>query len=168
MIFLLLFFAPKNILVSLAKLSSGELRCPATALIVLRNTSGSRVKFVDSYFPTHRPPPPTPPPMVVYATDRSNAVSRCCSYSVLLCGLYYGALHVLKSSRAPCPHVSSFLTALWTPRLGKRELVCVFLVHLFVCFVRVSFIFHFSLPLGVGGWLLFVIVALPGLFYLLF
>ena len=33
-----------------------------------------------------------------------------------------------------------------------------------VCFERVSFC-HFSLPLGVGGWLQFVIVALPGLFY---
>ena len=31
------------------------------------------------------------------------------------------------------------------------------LVHLFVCIVRVSFC-HFSLPLGVGGWLRFVIV----------
>ena len=37
------------------------------------------------------------------------------------------------------------------------------LVHLFVYFVRVSFC-HFSLLLGVGGWLRFVIVALPGLF----
>ena len=34
------------------------------------------------------------------------------------------------------------------------------LVHLFVCFVCVS---HFSLPLGVGCCLRFVIVALPGL-----
>ena len=35
----------------------------------------------------------------------------------------------------------------------------------FVCFfVHVSFC-HFSLPLGAGGWLRFVIVALPGLFY---
>ena len=34
----------------------------------------------------------------------------------------------------------------------------------FVCFVRVSFC-RFSLPLGVGGWLRFVTVALPGLFY---
>ena len=41
------------------------------------------------------------------------------------------------------------------------------LVRLFVYFVRVSFC-HFSLPLGVGGWLRFVIVALPGLFYYLF
>ena len=38
------------------------------------------------------------------------------------------------------------------------------LVHLFVCFVRVSLSFFF-LPLGVGGWLRFVIVALPGPFY---
>ena len=40
------------------------------------------------------------------------------------------------------------------------------LVHcLFVfCFVRVSFC-CFTLPLGVGDWLRFVIVALPGFFY---
>ena len=38
------------------------------------------------------------------------------------------------------------------------------LVYLFVCSVRVSF-YHFSFPLDVGGWLRFVIVALPGLFY---
>ena len=66
---------------------------------------------------------------------------------------------------ALCPRVSSFLLALLSPRLGKRELVCVLLVHcLFVCFVHVSFC-HFSLPLGVGGWLRFMTVALPGLFY---
>ena len=41
------------------------------------------------------------------------------------------------------------------------------LVHLFVCFVCVSFC-HVSLPVGVVGWLLFVIVALPGLFYYCF
>ena len=58
-----------------------------------------------------------------------------------------------------CPRDSSFLLALWSPRLEKSELVCVLLVHLFVCFC------HCSLPLGVGGWLRFVIVALPGLFY---
>ena len=38
------------------------------------------------------------------------------------------------------------------------------LVHLFVCFVRASFCL-FSLPLGVGGWLRFVIVVVPGLIY---
>ena len=41
------------------------------------------------------------------------------------------------------------------------------LVHLSDCLVRVSFC-HFSLPLGVGGLLRFVIVALPGLFFQLF
>ena len=34
------------------------------------------------------------------------------------------------------------------------------LVHLFVCFDSVSFC-RFSLSLGVGGWLRFVIVAFP-------
>ena len=40
------------------------------------------------------------------------------------------------------------------------------LVHLFVClfFARVSSC-PLSLPLGVDGWLQFVIVAFPGLFY---
>ena len=41
------------------------------------------------------------------------------------------------------------------------------LVHLFVCFVRVSFC-HLSLPLGVVVWLRFAIVALPGLLNKLF
>ena len=36
--------------------------------------------------------------------------------------------------------------------------------HAFVCFERVSFC-SFSPPLGVWGWLQFVIVALPGLSY---
>ena len=37
------------------------------------------------------------------------------------------------------------------------------LVHLFVCFACVCFC-PFSLPLGVEGWLRFVIVAYPGPF----
>ena len=41
------------------------------------------------------------------------------------------------------------------------------LVHLFVCFLRVS-LCHFSLLLGVRGWLRFVIVALPGFSIILF
>ena len=46
----------------------------------------------------------------------------------------------------------------------KRELVYVFLVHLFDYFARFSFC-PISLSLGVGGWLQFVVVALLGLFY---
>ena len=41
------------------------------------------------------------------------------------------------------------------------------LVHLLVCFARVC-ICPFSLPLGVEGWLRFVIVAYPGFFYYFF
>ena len=96
-------------------------------------------------------------------------MSRLILYNALfraLCGLYYEALHVLKSSHALCLCVSSFLLALWSPRLGKRELVYVLLVHLFICIARIMFC-PFSLPLEVGGWLRFVIVVLPGRFYLI-
>ena len=99
-------------------------------------------------------PPPTPSPApVVYSTDRSKAVVPVLFlFCVALwhCGLYYGALHVIKSSRAFCPRVSSFLLVLWSPRLGKRELVCVLLVHLFVLYVLVFVIFLFLLVSGVG------------------
>ena len=37
--------------------------------------------------------------------------SRCCSYSVWLCGLYYGALHVLQSV-LPCSLSSYFFIPL--------------------------------------------------------
>ena len=50
------------------------------------------------------------------------------------------------------------LLALWSPRLEKRELVYVRLVHLYVYFERVDFCpFLF---LMVRGWLRFVIMAL--------
>ena len=51
--------------------------------------------------------------------------------------------------------------------LGEEGAGLVLLVHLFVCFVRVSFC-YFSLHLGVGGWLRIVIVALPELLYYYF
>ena len=68
-----------------------------------------------------------------------------------------------KSSCVLCSRFSSFFLALRSSRLVKRELVYVLLVHLFICFVGVSFC-HVSLPLGVGGWLRFEIVELPVLF----
>ena len=77
-------------------------------------------------------------------SDQTGRWFPSCYYCVWLCGLYYGALHVLKSFRAICPRVSSFLLAFWSPRLAKRELVCVLPVHLFVCFVRASFVSFFS------------------------
>ena len=73
-----------------------------------------------------------------------------CSYSVWLCGLYYEALHVLKHCFALFPRVSSYLLALGSPRLGKRELVCVLLVHLFVLRVLVFVLLLFLLVSGVG------------------
>ena len=49
------------------------------------------------------------PHKVVYATDRSKAVvSVLFLFSVWRCGLYYGALHVLKYSRALYPRVFFF------------------------------------------------------------
>ena len=74
---------------------------------------------------------------------------------LILCSLCLLVLFVL---------VSLFVLAFCTLRLGKRELVFVLLIHLFVCFARVCFC-PFSLPFGVEGWLRFVIVAYPGSFY---
>ena len=75
---------------------------------VLRNTSGPRVKFVDSY----KYSPPTPSHTVVYATDRSKAVVPVFSlFCVALWFILWGAV-CLKSSRALCPRVSSFLIEL--------------------------------------------------------
>ena len=73
-----------------------------------------------------------------------------------LCVFILLARHVLKYSRALCPRVSSF-TSLGEEGAG----LCA--SPAFVCFVRVSFC-QFSIPLGVGGWLRFAIVALPRLF----
>ena len=50
----------------------------------------------------------------------------------------------INSMKIVC-NVSESLNHVLSPRLGKRELVCVLLAHLFVCFVRVNFC-HFSLP----------------------
>ena len=74
-----------------------------------------------------------------------------------------GALHVLKSCLALCPRVSSFFFSIVITSLGE-EGASLCASRVFVCFVRVSFC-PFSLPLGVGGCLRFVIVALSGRFY---
>ena len=99
-------------------------------------------------------PLPHPPP-VVYATDRSKAVVPTLYYSVWLCGLYYGAIHILKASRVLCPG------------FGKKELVYMLIVHLVVCFARVC-LCHFSLPLGVGWTFLFPYLLAYLLYFALF
>ena len=88
-------------------------------------------------------PSPPPPPRIVNATDRSKAV-------VPVLFLFCGTLHVLKSCHALCSRVSSFLLALRSPRLGKRELNCVLLVYLFVLYALGFVIFLFLLVSGVG------------------
>ena len=66
----------------------------------------------------------THPPPVVYVTVRSKAVVPVLFlFCEALCGLYYGALHALRSCLGLYPRVSLLLLALWSPRLRKRELV---------------------------------------------
>ena len=72
-------------------------------------------------------------------------------------------LNVLKSSDGLCPrfsvHFSILITLLGEEGAGlcaSRTFVC-----LFCAFIFLSFFF----PLGVEGWLRFVIVAYPGPFY---
>ena len=64
----------------------------------------------------------------------------------------------------PCSLSSCFVIpfSIMITSLGE-EIAGLCASHALVCFVRVSFC-HFSLPLGVRGWLRFVIVSLPGLF----
>ena len=76
--------------------------------------------------------------------------------------LYYGAFKVFPCSLSSCFVIlfSNVITSLGEEGAG----LCasrVLLVNVFVCFIRVSF-YHFSLPLGVGGW------VRSGLFYKLF
>ena len=54
------------------------------------------------------------------------------------------------------------LFSIASSRLGKRELVHVLFVLLFVYFARVKYCPP-TFPLGVRGWLRLVTVALPGL-----
>ena len=76
-------------------------------------------------------------------------------YSYCLCGfvdVYYWPFHV-ESCLALCSRVvfSQSCLTLRSPRLGKRELVYVLLLLLFVYFARVKFChFHFLLVSGVG------------------
>ena len=59
-------------------------------------------------------------------------------------------------------HFSIVITSLWE----ERARLCA--SRAFVCLFCTRYLYPFSLPLGVRGWLRLVIVALPGLFYELF
>ena len=80
-----------------------------------------------------RPLPP-PPPTHTHTVVLPVLFLILCSFVIYTTGrLMFLSL---------CPR-SPFVLAFWSPRLGKRELICVLLVHLFVCFARV-FLFFFS------------------------
>ena len=83
---------------------------------------------------------------------------------VWLCGFYY--MRFMLSLALLLVFVLFYLIslALWSPRLGNRELVYMLLVYVFVYFECID-LCPSSLPVGVRGWLWLVIVALPGPFY---
>ena len=85
---------------------------------------------------------------------------------ILICCVALWPFHV-ESCLALCSHVVvfQFCLALWSPRLGKRELVYVLLMLLFVYFAYIKFC-PFSLALGARGWLRLVFVALLWTFLL--
>ena len=113
----------------------------------------------------------TPPlPTVYYAADRSKAVVLVlflflCGFVVLTTGCFMLSHALLFVLMLLLLFFQSYL-ALWSPRLGKGEMVYMLPVLLFVYFARVKCC-PFSLPLGVSGWLRLVLATLPGLFYLL-
>ena len=92
--------------------------------------------------------------------------SRWCSYSVRLCGLHYEAFHVWRCP-ALCLCVSSVLLTFWSPCLGKRELVFVLIVLLFVSYAHVNFCHVFS-SFCCQGLTAISACALPRLFCLPF
>ena len=109
------------------------MRTEFLCISVLRVASGPRMKLTGCKSaltsPPPQPPPPPPPPVhphpspVIYSTDRSKAVSRCYSCSLLLCGLFYEAICFMFYLVLFCSCVFSVLLALRLPRLGKRELI---------------------------------------------
>ena len=79
----------------------------------------------------------TPRPLVIDSTDRSHRWSRCWSYSLLLCGLFCGAICFKSYLVLFC-----FFLGLRLLRLEKREIILEFFVRLFdlrlfgfVCFL---------------------------------
>ena len=82
--------------------------------------------------------------------------SRCCSYTVLLCGLDHGEASrlVLPCSSAPC-FFSPFSIVIIS--LGEEGVLVNLVVYFNLC--------PFSLSLGVEAWLRRLTVALAGFFY---
>ena len=126
---------------------------------VLRVASGPRVGLAGSRGAL-------PPPRWFALLTVLGRWSRCWSCSLLLCGLFCGAVCCVSFRVSFFFLCFSVLLVLRLSRLGKRERVLVLLVRLF-WFVLV-WVCRFPLALGVWEVLRFVIVALPGLFSYLF
>ena len=96
---------------------------------------------------------------VVYTTDRSKAVVP---MLFLFCvALVYTTRRFMFGLALLFVYVFSVLLAFWSPCLGKRELVFVLIVHLFVSYAHGNLCHFFS-----SSWcrLRLLLVALPGLF----
>ena len=120
--------------------------------------------------PPYPSPPPPPPPHThlffsfIYLFFLLT-VLRCLSDSLLICGLFYGAIFLI-------PAMCYFVLVLFSPfsiaiTLFGEEKAHLSVFHTFVRFALVL-ICLFSLPVGVLLGLRLVIVALPGLFLLPF
>ena len=105
--------------------------------------------------------------LVVYATYRSKAMVPVLSlFCVALWFILRGALcfKVVLCSLSSCFFIPFSIVIISLGGQGAGLCASRAFVCLLFFFARVSFC-PFSLPLGVGGWLQFVIVTLPGLFY---
>ena len=129
------------------------MRTEFLCISVLRVASGHRVKLVSCKSALN------PRRFTLLAVLRRW--SRCWSYSLLLCGLFYEAICFMSYLVSFCSCVFSpfniAITSLGKERANLRAF------RTFVRFVLV-WICRFPLPLGVWEGLRFVIVALPGLF----
>ena len=87
-------------------------------------------------------------------TNGSKVWSRCWSYSLFLCGLFYERF-VLVLPYAILSLCFSVLLALWLPRLGKNQLILVLFVRLFDLRLFGFVCFLFLLVFGKGCCLWF-------------
>ena len=131
--------------------------------VVLRVTSGHRVKLIGCKSALNTPPPLTPRwfPLLIVLRRRS----RCWSYSLLLCDLLYEAICFISYLVLFCSVFFSPFSIAITSLGEERANLSVF--RTFVRFVLIWFC-RCPLPLGVWEGLRFLIVALPGLFSYLF
>ena len=126
------------------------MRTEFLCISVLSVASGPRVKLVSCKSALN----PAPPPRWFALPTVLRRWSRCWSYSLLLCGLFYEVICCVFQ----CVILFlgfSILLVLRLPRFGKRELILVLFVCLFgLCLFRfVGFLFLLGSGKGCGLWL---------------